>query len=132
MRKCSQCNTNVDKGDLFCNDCGAKLESSRVKEMLLILAVLGGIFAAMWLIWLAVATINISWLYNGFQYPSIVIALITIVYGFVYASKVNTETTPCFGIGPTFSMTTRLFLSVFLMVLNHSAKACAFIWFLFT
>ncbi len=91
MKKCSKCNSSIPKGDLFCKICGVKVEQSRVKEKFIVLALLGAIFLLLWIIWLAVANLNISWLYNGFRYPSILIALVTILYGFVYALRGKTK-----------------------------------------
>ena len=91
MKKCSKCNSSIQKGDLFCKICGVKLEQSRVKEKFIVLALLGAVFLLLWIIWVAVANLNISWLYNGFRYPSILIALLTILYGFVYALRGKSE-----------------------------------------
>lgn len=91
MSKCKKCKTKVKKGDLFCKTCGAKVEYSQTKELLMLIGVLACIFAVMWLISISVANLNLSWLYNGFQYPSIVIAFITIIYSFSYALKGQSE-----------------------------------------
>lgn len=97
MKTCINCDEILNEEDKFCANCGTVVEEKK-KSRFKVVIIIGAIFIAfiliITLISSVVASSNLSWLYRGFKYPSMILAIASLIFGISFVGRNNEISNP--------------------------------------